>query len=132
MVRSLGDLGRCVALWTKRYVRSTGGNVAVMFGLTTVTIALAIGMGLDMTRAEFERSRLSAALDEAALAVGTTNGLSQSDLEVMAQRFFDANYQISEDADVTPVSVAVNGETTTLAVTRSIPRRSCASYMSTN
>jgi Flp pilus assembly protein TadG len=120
-VRACGDFGRRAAQWTKRFIRSTGGNVAMIFGLASASLVMAGGVGLDMTRAELERSRLSAALDAAALAVGTTDGLSQSDLEVMAQRFFDANYATAGDGDVQPVTVMVNGETTTLAVRSSMP-----------
>jgi hypothetical protein len=39
----------------------------------------------------------------------------------MAQSFFDANYGTAGDGNVQPVTVSVNGETTTLAVRSSMP-----------
>ena len=53
-----------------RLSRATGANVAMMFGLSLVPLAIAAGAGLDFAHAMMVRNDMADALDAAALAVG--------------------------------------------------------------
>ena len=55
----------------RRFARATGANVAMMFGLALVPLAIATGAGLDFAHAMMVRESISDALDSAALAVGS-------------------------------------------------------------
>lgn len=74
------------------FVQSHRGNVAMMFGLAMVPITLAAGIGLDYARSSLVRQQMSDALDAAALAVGSTTGLTKDTAEALAKKYFDANY----------------------------------------
>ncbi|MDE2183441.1 MAG: pilus assembly protein [Alphaproteobacteria bacterium] len=87
-------LNACLRGRLRRFFGGRGGNVATIFALSLVPLALAAGAGLDYARAVVVRSHMSQALDAAALAVGATNGLSQSSMQTLAQQYFDANYRL--------------------------------------
>ena len=61
-----------------KFLRANGGNVAMMFGLSLVPITIAAGAGVDLARAMAVKASMADALDAAALAVGSTPGISQS------------------------------------------------------
>lgn len=62
----------------KALVLDRAGGVAVIFGLTLVPLAFAVGAGLDYSRASDARTRLQAASDAAALSVVTSGSLSMT------------------------------------------------------
>ena len=82
------------------------GNVMILFGLTIIPVLMMVGVAVDYSRALSVKHRLGAALDAAALALGTTTGLNQQQLEEKAQAFFDANYPAAELG--TPGALSVN------------------------
>ena len=43
------------------------------------------------------RQQMSEALDAAALAVGSSNGLDQTTAQALAQKYFNANYTVDTD-----------------------------------
>ena len=100
---------------------SRRANVAMIFGLSLVPISLGAGVGLDMARAMIVRSRLTEALDAAGLAVGGTAGLSQSQMQTMAQKYFDANYTTDKAAFGTPASVSVVKSAQTITLSTNVP-----------
>ncbi len=77
-----------------RWWRSRDGNVGMIFALAAIPLVLAAGIGVDMARAYAMRVRLGAALDAAALAVGSTNPIAftQAQLQTRMQNYFNANY----------------------------------------
>jgi Flp pilus assembly protein TadG len=108
----------------KNFWRSKRGNVAIIFGLSLVPITVAAGAGLDLARATMVRERMTQALDAAGLAVGGASGtgLSQSQLQTLAQQYFNANYK--EDKSLgTPasISVTISGKTATLSSSVAMP-----------
>lgn len=110
-----------VAFW-RNYSVARQGNVAMIFALALVPITVTAGAGLDMSRAMIVRSRLTEALDAAGLAVGGTVGLSQSQMQTMAQQYFDANYNVNNGFGVpAQVSVAQTGSNITVATNVSMP-----------
>jgi hypothetical protein len=94
----------------KRFLGEKSGNIAIMFGLTGIVMLSAAGGALDWSRAMVTKTRLGTALDAAALAIGTTSGLSQNQLEAMAQQYFTANYPPNTIGTPSPVHVVVDGQ----------------------
>jgi Flp pilus assembly protein TadG len=120
-MRNNRDMVRRAALWCKEFASAKRGSTAMIFALSSLTLFSAAGVGIDMARAMNVKSRLSGALDAAALAVGTTNGLSTPQLQALAQQYFDANYPATALGSHTPVTVAVSGQNITLGVTGKVP-----------
>ena len=92
------------------------GAVAIIFGLTFMPMLIGAGMGIDYTRAQTLKKQLGHALDAAALAVGSWQGLSESEIEAKANQYFDANFN-PNFGTAGEISVAVNGSVITMAVT---------------
>ncbi|MBI3446786.1 MAG: pilus assembly protein TadG [Magnetospirillum sp.] len=93
----------------RRLMRSTRGNMAVMLAIGILPIVASIGLGVDVAKAYAIKSRMAAALDAAALAVGSSTG-TNAQLTQVAQNFFNANFPPGT-AGVSPtVSITVNGD----------------------
>jgi hypothetical protein len=100
--------------------------VAIIFGLSIVPITIAAGAGLDFARGLMVRARIAQALDAAGLAVGgaSKSGMSQSQLQTLAQQYFNANY-VEDHSFGTPASVSVvvapDGKSATLSTSINVP-----------
>ena len=82
----------------------------MMFALALIPIMIGAGVGLDFARAMLVRQQMSEALDAAALAVGSTSGLSQNDAQALAQKYFNANYTVDTTDYGTPtISIPASG-----------------------
>lgn len=91
-----------IARWTAAvgaFRRSESGNYAMLFGLAVIPLMLAIGVAIDLARAYIVQTRLSTALDAAALAAGSaavstsqTTAQQQATIRDFASRVFWANY----------------------------------------
>jgi Flp pilus assembly protein TadG len=90
------------------------GNFAVIFALTITPIAIAAAASVDISRAYIVETRLKAALDAAALAVGTASGMTNQQVQQIAQAYFDANYP--EDVLGVPGTVIVSDSQTTVDI----------------
>jgi len=97
------------------------GNFAMIFALALVPALVAIGAAIDASRAYAVRQRMSHALDAAGLAVGTQTGLNNSQLQAMAQAYFDANYPSTANATRGTVSVVQDGPKLNLTVSGDMP-----------
>jgi Flp pilus assembly protein TadG len=85
------------------------GNMVIMLAIGLLPIITTIGLGVDVARAYAVKSRMSAALDAATLAVGSSSG-TDAQLSAVAQKFFDANYPPGALGAHPTVSVTVNGD----------------------
>jgi Flp pilus assembly protein TadG len=102
--------------------RATRANVAMIFGLSLVPLAVAAGTGLDYSRGMLVHAQLITALDAAGLAVGATPGLTQSQMQALAQQYFNANYKLdSSFGTPTPVAVSVSGQSVTVSTSNVMP-----------
>lgn len=101
--------------WNKK------GNVAILFGLALVPIALAIGAAADYGRGLAVRNRMADAADAAALAIGSWQGLTQEQLKQRAQQFFDANYPSSEMGTAGKLNVSFAGDDIKVEVSGTVP-----------
>src|SRR5580693_10726822 len=82
------------------------GSVAIMFGLCSIPAVIAAGMAIDVGRAYMVKIRLGAALDAAALAVGSETNQTPSQLTTTLRNYFTANYPataLGTNVTVTPV-----------------------------
>ena len=93
----------------KRFLKSRGGNVAMIYGLALLPTMAAVGSAVDLTRAMVVKMRLGEALDAAGLSVGGTIGLTTAEMTAKAQQFFYANYPDNELGTVTSLTVSSSG-----------------------
>lgn len=106
------------------FARAKSANVAMMFALSLLPLAVAAGAGLDYAQAMMVRSKMLDALDAAALAVGAQPKLTTAQATTLAQSVFDANYKGPGHPTISPIvqgqSVSVTGHdnvaTTSLAL----------------
>jgi Flp pilus assembly protein TadG len=89
------------------------GAVAVIFGLAAIPIIIAAGMATDTARAYMVKTRLAAALDAAALAVGSETNQTSAQLTTDLKNYFYNNYckAVPSGSSVTQCSDTVANET---------------------
>lgn len=97
------------------------GNFATIFALALIPILVAMGAAVDISRAYVVQSRLRSALDAAGLAVGTATGKTATEVQTLAQAYFDANYPESKLGVPGTISVTDNGDTVDLSVSAQLP-----------
>lgn len=98
----MGTRMTSLAAGARAFLRAKRGNVAMMFGLAVIPLAIAAGTGLDYARAMLVRQQMGEALDAAALAIGSTTGVTQATAQTMAQNYFNANYQVDQSSFGSP------------------------------
>ncbi len=74
------------------FYRSRRGSVALLFGVILLPLLIAIGVGIDYSRALLVRDRMNEAADAAALAIGSWPDMDHKELKAKAHQFFEANY----------------------------------------
>lgn len=106
----------------RKFFRAESGNIAMIFGLSMVPLTAGAGVGLDLARAMSVRTQLTTALDAAGLAAGGTTGLSTSQMQELAQKYFNANYK-ADSSYGTPSAVVVttSGKSVTVSSTVTMP-----------
>ena len=97
------------------------GNFAMIFAIALIPIITAAGAAVDISRAYVVETRLKAALDAAALAVGGAPGQSNAQIQQMAQAFFAANYPAGKIGVPSALTVSQDGNTVTLKVSADMP-----------
>ncbi len=112
-----GRLRRFIGKWAA----DRRGNFAMIFAIALIPIAAAAGASIDISRAYIVETRLSAALDAAALAVGTASGMSSQEVQAIAQAYFDANYPASKLGVPGTITVADTQTTVDLSVSADLP-----------
>jgi Flp pilus assembly protein TadG len=85
-----------------RTLRRAEGNVLVLFALSAIPIMVAAGMAIDVSRAYAVKVRLGAALDDAGLAVASSDPTAV-DLQSRLNQYFYGNF--GSGGIGTPVSV---------------------------
>ena len=108
-----GRLARAVSA----FAADRRGVVAIFFVLALVPIVAAGGAGVDLSRAYTVKQRLGNALDAAGLAVGSASGLSDSELNTLAQKYFAANYPAKELGVPATPRLTINDSEITLTAT---------------
>ncbi len=103
-----------------RFRRDESGNIALMFGLSSLLFFTFAGLAIDYSRFHMVRSDLSDALDAANLAMARYEVLvpdaSTTEIEDYAQIVFDRNFQFFDLVDDLEVEFTNNVTTTSAAV----------------
>ena len=121
-IRRLKGFVRRRASLLADFARARDGNVAMIFALSLIPICIAAGAGLDMARAMVVKSNMTEALDAAGLAVGATAGLSQDQMNSVAQNYFNANFRSdSSYGTPAPVTVTQSGQDVVLSTSVNMP-----------
>ncbi len=120
-MRTSHGFGQRAVHWARQLLRDKRGSTAIIFALSSLALFSTAGAGLDLARGMMIKSRLAGALDAAALAIGRTNGMTNTQLQALAQKYFDANYPATTLGTHTSVVVTTSGLTTNLSVTASVP-----------
>ena len=106
----------------QRLMQDVRGNVALIFGAAAIPLVLAVGVGVDYGRALLVRERMQSAIDNATLAVGSWQGLSNTQMQAKAQEYFNANYPVSNSfGSVSPLNLSTSGNTIVVSVSASVP-----------
>lgn len=84
------------------------GNVAMMFAVLLIPLLVLSGGAVDLNQAMNARTRLSRALDAAALAVGVQTSIDQENAETLARNFLLANYPASETGTIRNLAVILD------------------------
>lgn len=100
------------------------GTIAIIFGLCAFVVVMVTGLAIDIGRVMHAERSITSAMDAAALAAAKSmrgTGLSDAEVEAVAQRYFEANMQghgasyatinsFSVNVDRASNSVAINVE----------------------
>lgn len=105
----------------RSFAQEAKGNVAMLFGLTLIPILLGIGVAVDYGRALIVRERMADAADAAGLAIGSWPGLTQPELKLKAQQFFNANFPPSKIGTAGALDVQFAGDDIKVTVTGEVP-----------
>lgn len=87
-------MDRSQTLAPRTFRRDERGGVAIIFGLSAMAITMFAGIALDYSRINHERSRVTTAIDAAALAAGKAmldGRLSDDEVKQIARAYFDEN-----------------------------------------
>ncbi|MCP5433021.1 MAG: hypothetical protein H6923_07095 [Alphaproteobacteria bacterium] len=119
-VGSAGGVGTLTGGILRWLGRRSPANVAMIFGLSLVPMLVAAGTAVDLSRAIIVRARLSKALDAAGLAVGSSLGLTNSEIQTLAKNYFDANYPQEKLGVPSDLVVTINGSIITMSAKASV------------
>ena len=103
------------------FIRETKGNVAILFGLALIPLALGVGIAIDYGRALIVREHMADAANSAALAIGSWPGLSQDEQKVKAQQFFNANFPPTKIGTAGNIDVKFEGDNIKVTVSGQVP-----------
>ncbi|MDD9925985.1 MAG: pilus assembly protein TadG-related protein [Rhodospirillaceae bacterium] len=78
----------------RSFKRSQGGAVIILWALAAIPVVVGVGAAVDLSRAYMAKSRLAFALDAAGLAAGAA-GETETEMQAIAEQFFEANYPSS-------------------------------------
>ncbi len=121
-----------------KFLRNISGNTAIIFALGSVPLCLAIGAGVDYSRAIQVKAVYQSAADTAALAAVSKTKLSKADIEKLVEDYLKANgalegadssYTVTYSDDEGKVSVRVEGQVATSLMTLAgIPTMGVSGY----
>jgi len=105
-----------------RFQSDPRGTTAVLFGITLLPLAVAVGFTVDYTMMVKNRAKLQAAADAAALVAGRDR-TARSDAEILqvAQASIDANLPADLRSKVTSVTIDQSGADIAINITATVP-----------
>ena len=118
----------------KRYLRDHAGTTTAIFGIAAIPVFAGVGVAVDMSRANMEKTAFHSALDSAALAIAaddrsSTLGLSESqiadreaELLILAQKYVDQNHKVTDySIHITDLDVEITGADVKLTASAEFP-----------
>ncbi len=117
---SLAETFRRAARQARAFLRNRNANVAMIFAISIIPVTIAAGAGLDLARSMIVKTALSEALDASALAVASTRGQTQAQMQTEAQNYFNANYKVDSSYG-TPATVSIVPSAQQITVSTSVP-----------
>ena len=75
----------------KNFAKNSGGNIAVIFGISAFAVVGAVGAAVDYGRATHMQAKVQAGADAAAIAAATS-GLNDAERKELAKTTFTANF----------------------------------------
>jgi len=113
VIRALRVPFAIVTATLRDLAKHRGGAVAMIFGLAAIPIIIAAGMAIDTARAYVVKTRLGAALDAAAIAIGSKTNETSTQLTTDLKNYFYNNYckAVPTGTAITSCSDTVVGET---------------------
>ena len=76
-----------------QFLRSTSGNIGIMFGLTLMPAVLMIGAAIDYSRASADKATLSIAMDSAILALARQDPMNDDDARAYLENHINATLE---------------------------------------
>jgi uncharacterized protein YegL len=79
----------------RRFPKADGGNIAMMFAIGSIPMILAVGGGIDYSRAAMARTEMQDALDATSLALSRQTNvatMTAAQMLTFAQNYFNANF----------------------------------------
>lgn len=95
----------------RHFLRDESGVAAIVFAMALPMLIGAGGMAVDLAQAYNAKNRLSAALDKAALAGGSTDG-TEAQIKERVTKFFHANYPTGKIGEVYDLTVLIGNDAT--------------------
>ena len=96
------------------YALQQGGVVAVMFGMMVPVIVGGVGLSVDMAQSYLVKSRLSSALDAAALAAAASGSDDETFIQEKVDAFMEANYPEGRIGSKVDVTASLDGDEITV------------------
>ncbi len=100
----------------RRFLRHSGGNVAMMMALAGFPLCIAVGAAVDYSRASSAKSAIQAATDAAALAAAKDPNLSEARAKEVVNQYLAANGIDTAVAHVNEVKVEYDKKTGAVSV----------------
>ena len=107
-------MSRSLRRGRRRFRADRKGNVSILFAFCMVPVIAAMGAALDYSLANADRTQMQAALDSAGLALSRMMPLTQTQLDDMGLKFFNANLGPTSLTDV-QLSISANTGLLTLS-----------------
>lgn len=110
-----GLLWGAIAALLRTFTRDRRGSVSLYVATAIVPLVGIVGVSIDAARGYLVKSRLSSAVDAAALAGGRIYGSAYRDTDI--QKYFDSNFPAGYmNAVIDPLAIATNDVSRTLVV----------------
>jgi Flp pilus assembly protein TadG len=88
---------------TAEFLAARDGNVAVLFGIASIPIIIAVGVAVDYSRAAAARTAMQSATDSAALMASKDYGsgaIRESEIPAKVDSYFRALYSVSDVSNI--------------------------------
>lgn len=102
---------------TKRFLRNSSGQAAIIFSLASIPLVVMLGMAVDYSSLVSNKKHLQATLDSAALAAAVAYANSDPNYAAVAQKYFNTNAPDELKASPPVVHVSIDKETLQLKAT---------------